>query len=219
MASLRKFPRSPYWYACYLGAHGRYVQQSTKETDSRIAQKIADKFEHVARQARAGGLIERQARKVIAEIYELTNREELRTDSLREFLLRWLERVKVESSYKTHQRYEGIVTRFLSFLGLKADLSVAHLASADIVRFRDHLAARKHSSATVNVNLATIQAALSRAFSDGLVDVNEASRVPRLREDSRKQQRRAFTEEELRAILEHATASGAGWCSARPTRE
>jgi hypothetical protein len=45
-----------------------------------------------------------------------------------------LGRVKIESSAKIHQRYEGIVTRFLSFLGLKADLSVAHLASSDIVR-------------------------------------------------------------------------------------
>jgi integrase len=72
----------------------------------------------------------------------------------------------------------------------------------DIVRYRDYLA-RKHSPSSVNLSLAAIQAGLSRAFDDGLVDVNEASRVPRLGDHpNRKQERRPFTEEELRAILE-----------------
>ena len=44
---------------------------------------------------------------------------------------------------------------------------------------------------------------VSRAFDDRIVDVNEASRVPRLEDDpNRKQQRRAFTPRELKAILE-----------------
>ena len=79
---------------------------------------------------------------------------------------------------------------------------MAHLSSTEIVAYRDHLA-RQHSPSSVNLSLAAIQAALSRAFDDRLVDVNEASRVPRLEDDpKRKQQRRAFTPEELRAILE-----------------
>ena len=80
--------------------------------------------------------------------------------------------------------------------------SIAHLSSVDIVGYRDYLA-RKHSPSSVNTSLAAIQSALSRAFDDRLVDTNEASRVPRLKDDpARKQQRRAFTERELRAILE-----------------
>ena len=139
---------------------------------------------------------------MIGEIYEISTREKLRSDSVQDFFTRWLERVKVESSPKTFQRYEGVTKRFLEWLGPRAALSVAHLSSVEIVAFRDYLA-RQHSPSSVNLSLAAIQAALSRAFDDRLVDVNEASRIPRLEDDpNRKQQRRAFTPAELRAILE-----------------
>jgi integrase len=177
------------------------MQKSTGATDRRIAQKIADKFESAAFDARRGMLVERAARKVIGEIYELAAREKLRGDSVADFFNRWLERVKVESHYKTHQRYAAITKRFLDWLGPRANLGIAHLSSIDIVHHRDSLA-KQQSPASVNVALAAIQAALSRAFDDGLVDVNEASRVPRLEDDpAHKPQRRAFTPEELRAIL------------------
>jgi integrase len=202
MASLRRFPGSRYWFACFIGPGGERVQRSTKEIDRKRAQKIADQYEDAARQARLGVLTERQARKVIGEIYEISSREKLRSDSIQDFFARWLERVKVESSPKTFQRYEGVTKRFLAWLGPRATLSVTHLSSVEIVQFRDQLA-RQHSPSSVNLSLAAIQAALSRAFDDRLVDVNEASRVPRLEDDpKRKQQRRAFTPEELRAILE-----------------
>jgi integrase len=182
--------------------NGERLQRSTKEVDPRRAQKIADQYEQAARSARLGFLAERQARKVIGEIYEISTREKLRSDSIRDFFTRWLERVKVESSPKTYQRYNGVTARFLAWLGPRAELGISHLTSVDIVAFRDHLA-RQHSPSSVNLSLAAIQAALSRAFDDRLVDVNEASRVPRLEDDpKRKQQRRAFTPVELRAILE-----------------
>jgi integrase len=202
MAYLRRFKDSRYWFACFTGANGERLQRSTKEIDRRRAQKIADQYEDAARQARLGFLVERQARKVIAEIYEISTREKLRSDSIRDFFARWLERVKVELNHKTFKRYEGVTAEFLNWLGPRAVLSIAHLSSVDIVGYRDYLA-RKHSPSSVNTSLAAIQAALSRAFDDRLVDVNEASRVPRLKDDpARKQQRRAFTGRELQAILE-----------------
>jgi integrase len=209
VAYIRKRQGTPYWFACYAGSDGRRVQRSTKETDKRIAQRIADQFEQAARRGRAGLLTEQQARRVIGEIYELVNHEELQTDSIADFFTRWLERVKVESSPKTFQRYGSIVARFLHWLGPKGNLALNHLSHKDLTRYRDHLAAR-HSPSSVNLSLAAIQAGLSRAFDDGLVDVNEASRVPRLGDDpNRTQERRPFTEEELRAILAVADTE---WC-------
>jgi hypothetical protein len=82
---------------------------------------------------------------------------------------------------KTYQRYSGITEKFLDWLGPKSQLSLQHIPSTDIARFRDHLA-RKHSPASVNLSLGAIQAALSRAFRDRLVDVNEPARVERLEE-------------------------------------
>jgi integrase len=201
MASLRRFSGTRYWYACFRGADSRRVQRSTGETDRRRAQKIADAFEQASFDARRGLLVERAARKVIGEIYEISTRETLCSDSIEDFFNRWLERVKIESHYKTHQRYSAITKRFIDWLGPRAQLGIAHLSSVDIVHHRDFLA-RQHSPATVNTSLAAIQSALSRAFDDGLVDVNEASRVPRLEDDpAHKTQRRAFTPDELKAIL------------------
>jgi hypothetical protein len=77
MASLRRFNDSRYWFARFIGPEGKQQTCSTKEVDKRRAQKIADRFELAARMARIGGLAARQARKVIGEIYEISNREPL----------------------------------------------------------------------------------------------------------------------------------------------
>ena len=94
MAYLRRFKDSRYWFACFSGANGERIQRSTKEIDRRRAQKIADEYEDAARQARLGFLVERQARKVIGEIYEISTREKLRSDSIGDFFARWLKRVE-----------------------------------------------------------------------------------------------------------------------------
>ena len=183
-------------------AGGKWLQRSTKEIDRKRAQKIADQYEDAARQASLGFLAERQARKVIGEIYEISSREKLRSDSVQDFFTRWLGRVKVESSPKTYQRYEGVTARFLEWLGPRATLSVAHLSSVEIVTFprlpgpaafaieRQSLAGRHPGRAL-------------RAFDDRLVDVNEASRVPRLEDDpNASNSAERSRQEELRAILE-----------------
>lgn len=201
MASLRRFPKSPFWFACFTGPDGRRVQRSTKEVERRRAQKIADQYEAAALESRLGFLSERQARKIISEIFEISNRQTLPNDSIEDFFSRWLKSVKIESSPKTYQRYSGIIERFLAWLGTRAKLGLHHLTSVDIVHFRDALS-QKHSPASVNLALACIQAGLSKAFDDRLVDVNEGSRVPRLGDDQKnRHQRRAFTDAELRAIL------------------
>jgi integrase len=201
MASLRRLPSSRYWIACFTDATGKQVQRSTKEIDRKRAQQIADRYGEAARAGRLGFLAERQARKVIGDIYRISNREELPSDSVRGFFERWIETKRTEAGHKTYTRYAGVVAQFLEWLGARGDIGLAHLTSTEIARFRDHLAA-KHSPSSVNTALACLQAALGRAFRDSLVDVNEASRVEKLDERlGQRQQRRAFTDSELRAIL------------------
>jgi integrase len=201
MASLRRLPHSRYWIACFTGPDSQRVQRSTKETDRKRAQKIADRYAEAANTARLGFLAEGQARRVIGEIYKISNREELPTESIRAFFERWIESKKNETGHKTLTRYEGIVAQFLEWLGPRAQIGLSHLASPELVRFRDHLA-KKFAPASVNVALACLQSALGRAFRDGLVDVNEAARVEKLEDRwGRTKQKRAFTADELRAIL------------------
>ena len=97
MASLRKHPRSPFYFACYSLADGRRTQRSTGTEDKRKALTIAIKYEDAAREAAAGRFIESRARKVIADIYTLANTEVLPNSNTRVFFKAWLERKSFEA--------------------------------------------------------------------------------------------------------------------------
>lgn len=199
MASLRRFPRSPYWYACYTDPNGRQRQCSTKETDKKKAQKIAEQYEGVSTIGRMGLLTERHARKVIGQIFEIANREVLPQETIGAYFTRWLASKKNRMKHKGFVRYSQLIDSFLQWVGPRANFGLNHLSSAELARFRDYLITKK-SAGTVNTALAVIQTALEDAFNDHLVDTNEAARVQKL-EERKKQQRRAFTKQELLKIL------------------
>jgi integrase len=204
MASLRRHHDSKYWFACFTGPDGRRLQRSTRETDRKRAQKIADQYEGVSGIGRQGMLTERHARKVIGEIFEISNRETLPSETIGEYFKRWLESKRNRIGPKSFIRYSQLVGTFLQWIGPRAKFGLPHLSSAELGRFRDYLSAHK-SPASVNVALSVIQTALTDAFNDGLVDTNEAARVKKLDERNKgQQQRRAFTLEELTAILSAA---------------
>ena len=213
MASLRRFPDSRYWFARFIGPGGKQVTCSTKEVDKRRAQKIADRFELAARMARLGGLAARQARKVIGEIYEIANREPLPSDTITDYFSRWTEGLPVTHGKRTADRYCGIIRAFLEWLGeLGQQRLLIQLGSAELARFRDHYA-RNHSPASVNTALDCIQSALTDAFQDNLIDTNEAKRVTRIKaaKEGKQEQRRPFSDREIRAILEAATGDYEEW--------
>ena len=201
MASLRRFPDSRYWYAVFIGPNGKQRQCSTKEVDRRRAQKIADRYEAAAHMARIGGLAARQARKLIGEIYEISNREPLPSDTIEDYFNRWSQGLKITHGHKTAVRYSGIVRDFLKWLGESGQRLLIQLGSAELAQFRDHYV-KNHSPASVNTALDCIQSALTDAFQDNLIDTNEAKRVTRLPNKPHKpQNRRPFTDRELQAIF------------------
>jgi integrase len=207
MASLRRHPKSQYWIACFSDAEGRPTQRSTKCTDKGEAWRIALKFEDAAREARGGRLVESQARRVIADIYAIANKEGLPTSSIRGFLQTWVKRKEMETGEKTSRRYEIVTDQFTKFLGQKANRDLMHLTSRDVLGFRDELASRVTAS-TVNISIKVLRVALNQAKRDGFVNANEAERVSLLRHD--RFQRRAFTLRELKTILSRADTEWKG---------
>lgn len=202
MASLRRFPRSPYWFACFTLPDGRRTQQSTKSTDRKEAQRIANKFEDAADEGRAGKLIEGQARKVIAEIFAIGNKDQLPSSTTQDFCKSWLKRKELEAGEKTHIRYRVTIEQFLKFLGNKATFEITQITRREIMEFRDSMAVRV-SANTVNVNLKIIRAAFNQAKRDGLVDSNAAEQVTLLKR-KRSSSRRPFTLEEMKTVLASA---------------
>jgi integrase len=168
----------------------------------RLAERVALAFEDAARNGKAGFLTEQKARKAIADVFSLANKDAMPSSTIRQFLDSWLKRKELEASEKTHQRYARVVELLLEFLGSRARLDITHLTSKEIAGFRDQLA-KKLTPATVNVSVKVIRAALAHAKRDGLVDVNEGERVTLLKR-TRGFERKPFTLAELKRILEVA---------------
>ena len=164
-----------------------------------LAQWVADQFEAAERAARDGRLIERQVRKTLADTYERTTGDRLMHSSTKEFLASWLSAKQTEAGEKTYLRYAGVVKQFLAHLGKRAEQDLAHLRKKDIEGFRDALASRLTAS-TANIAVKILRSALKHAFDEGLIDVNEASRV-KLLDRGKTFQRRAFTIPELKRVL------------------
>jgi integrase len=205
MASIRKHPLSPFWHACFTLPDGTRTQRSTGTWNRHKAQRIALEFEQAAREASAGRFIESRARKTIADICALASEDAgtLGSSTANDFLDAWLARKSLEAGENTHAKYSSVVAQFKTFLGGRLKRDISTVTAADIARFRDDLAARV-SIGTVNVALKIVRSAFAQARRDGLINVNEAERVPTLKRRSDRFERRPFTLEELKRIIEAA---------------
>ena len=115
MASLRRHPRSPYWQAIINLPDGRRTNRSTGTTNKKEALLIALKFEEAANMGQQGTLVERRARKTIADIFAISNDSSLETSSIKQYLQSWLRRKQIENCEATAERYSAILKRFIAY--------------------------------------------------------------------------------------------------------
>lgn len=210
MASLTRKSTSRFFIACFTDADGRQVQRSTKLTDRRKAQVMAEQWEKAARLAREKRLGEAQARKVIADIYEELNGAPLASSTAREFLAKWAESRKADTAKGTWTAYAQIAREFTAFLDSRADLDLSQVTSRDIARYRDSILARA-SAASANKHLKYLRVALGQARKDGFIQTNPAADVDTLRRPvADRQRRRPFTLPELRRVLDAAAGEWRG---------
>ena len=206
MASIHRHPNSKYWY-CTIGAPGHgQLQRSTKHTDRRKALEFAQRLETAAR---ADTLTESQARKILAEIYEIKNAgDKLPGSTVRDFFNSWATNKKRETADSTGTRYVRTAQRFLDSLGERANRDISTLSRRDILKFRDDLASRLGPS-TVNHSVKVVRMALKDAQSEGLLMLNPAFGVRPVKpgETSR---RRPFTLKEIRRVLRAASGEWRG---------
>ena len=206
MASLWKHPKSKYWSACYTDSSGRQLKRSTKETDRRKAMKIAEALEEPYRRRMTGA----QVRKVFHSILQEVTGDSLVSVSVKDYLEGYLKRRKAEIASATNTHYSNASKRFQESLGAKAEQDLAMVTDKDVLSFRDELAATL-KPATVNGYIKALRMMLRAARQDGVIEVDPTERVKRLRqnksEDELQNARRAFTLDELRAVLRCAEDS------------
>jgi integrase len=199
MASIRQREGTKFWFACITLPNGRRVQRSTKETDRKKAQQIADKWEAATR----GRVTARQTQKVIADFYRAITGEHLVFPTVREYFDLWVARKKPETAPSSYRLYHDKARRFVNWLGNRADQQIALITRDDILGFRaaelERVAPR-----SVNHSIKFLRMVFKAAKEDGKYhDENPASgvKVAKLRGGN---SRRGFTIPEIRRVLEVA---------------
>ncbi len=198
MASLRRKSTSKFWWACFDLPNGKRMQRSTKESDRKKAQKIADAWEDAARRTRTA----RQMQRVVAELYQDIAGEALPSATVRAYFESWLNRKRGETSATTFTFYEGKSRHFVGWLGERADAELARLTTADILAYRTAESERV-SASTVNHEIKFLRMVFEQAKRDGLLAENPAEMVKTLKRTERNI-RRAFTLPELQRLLDAA---------------
>src|SRR6516162_3531711 len=214
MASITKDthqpPKSPFWIACFngVGSDGRVrrLKWSTKTTDRKLAQRLADEWEQLEKLAGKGRLTESHCRKVIAQMYERTVGEPLHFRTAREHLTEWVESKKNETELRTYWKYRQTVDEFLAHLGVKADRLLREITPTDISSWRDALKRKGLAAPTVNDAIKTLRMPFKAAHDAGYIEINPCTKtsVRPVRDDARNVEKDVFTPEQIAALIDAA---------------
>jgi integrase len=203
MASLRKKPRSPFFFARFMLPDGTRTDRSTKLTDRRAAMKMAVQWEEAA----AKRITESQARKVLSDIHEQLHGSPLKTKTVVEFKNDWLKDKEGVTEAITLKTYKQAVDEFIAALGEKASQPIQYVTKAHVMTWRN-VAAVKASRRTSNNKLKVVRIMFQSAVRDGLLTENPAALVPILK--SADSTRRAFTMPELKTVIGVASVEWRG---------
>ena len=193
MASLRKFKKSRFWYACIAGSDGKQKQFSTGLTDAEEAMGVAVAAERALRkhsatphQLRAS--LERLAAEFVPE----------GSADPGEWLVGWARGRKEEVAPATWSAYTKACAEASEWMKVAGVKGFAELTPARLTGLRDwwreRLAAR-----TVGLKMKTMKVALGAAVKQKLLDENPACEVGSLRMAVTR--RREFRPEEVKKVL------------------
>jgi integrase len=194
--------RSPFWICCYTSADGKRLKKSTKQRDRKSAMEFCSALERAENAAKAGTFTEQTARKLLGEILERVTGEPMQNYKIKDWFEHWLKLKEKVRAEKTMSRYHQVVRDFIRSLGARADLSLPHLLSKDILNYRDSLRASSRTERTANLSVKVVSAALNSAFRQQHIAHNPALAVEQLK--VRESEKRTFTDEQVDKLLENS---------------
>jgi integrase len=209
MSSVHKHPPRPFWFCAYYvpdgTPKGKRVYKTTKTKNKKEAIRICAAWEKAARLAQSDNLTPERAREILEDglrdILEARGTAAPKV-TIEEYFKAWIKARESVTKPSTFQRYDGIVRKFLGFMGSEAKRNITSLSIETIERYRSELA-ESVSHSSVNTHLKVLRVALKKAVPRHFT-INPASHVENL-DTSNRQTRRAFTLEELRKLLENAS--------------
>ena len=186
MASLIRQPRSKYWTAAFRDLDGKQQRRSTKETDRKRAQAVADQLE---RAAQSKGNLAR-LRRNFTEFCREHFRSEGASLSVRDYAQQWLNRRKLETAFSTHRRYRNAVDKWLEFLGPYADRGIEEITEAQVFAFRD-ACAKASATLTANIELKILKMIFRSARREGYLFEDPAEGVKTVKNRTTSQEGRS----------------------------
>ena len=180
MASLRRLLNSPFWICCLTLPDRRRTNRSTKTSDRRLAQRLADEWQAAANKAREGRFVQNQARKILNEILCHVGHEPLPSDTVESFFRQWL---SGKGDGNTARRYLGTVDQFLEHLGSRKNAPLEEIGHQEILGFMEKRAGV--APKTLSTDLRTLSAAFNLAGKLGLMESNPVERALAIRPDGR----------------------------------
>ncbi|XHR27369.1 MAG: tyrosine-type recombinase/integrase [Chthoniobacteraceae bacterium] len=208
MARIYKQAKSKHWTADFVNGKGMRVRKSTHTTERALAMHIAAEWDHAAKAARTGRLVEAQMRRVISELTEQATGEALQFHTCRGWFDEWLAGKQGAIAPRSLVKYRQVTADFLDHLAARADHPLAAISLADVRGFRDAVAKTGVSPVTVNQ---TVRKVLSAPFEAarrlGFIPVNPCAGIEAIR-DTAVAEKDVFTPEQIAALC---AASEGDW--------
>src|ERR1700680_4859871 len=200
MASVWKRSNSKYLTACFRDHTGRQRRITTKETNRKIAQKLADEYEKASRTKRSL----KQAQAVLDRLREELYGEKVVRISLRKYIDDWLNGKEAETAPSTMTYYRCSLEKFLHFLGHRSGAPMTEITKQDVVAFRNSLLAQI-SAKTANHDLKAVKMLFKSARRDSVITEDPTEFVETVRRERAPNIKRPFTLPELRSVLDLAS--------------
>jgi integrase len=181
MASIKKFPRCQYWYACYKKFTGTFtergrprfkrVQQTTMLVDENEAERVALTLEGQSIKAAANQWNQSNGRALAQELQAIVGNSPTTFKTAAEFINGWLDRFNKsrEKAAKTKKNYTSIVADLLTFLGPRAARPFGDFTTSLVVEFRNAQRDEGKAPATVNKALSVVRQICDEAIAAGVL--------------------------------------------------